>query len=60
MLVGYAVKLVSITALYLYMYFENKRRDREALGSSGEESDGVEKGMLVSFPLSGVCELRKG
>ncbi|KAJ1715495.1 MFS transporter [Aspergillus flavus] len=46
MLVGYAVKLVSIIALYLYMYLENKRRDREALGSDGDESDGVEKGML--------------
>ncbi|KAB8071867.1 major facilitator superfamily domain-containing protein [Aspergillus leporis] len=46
MLVGYAVKLTSITALYLYMYFENKKRDREAVHADGEESDGVEKGML--------------
>jgi hypothetical protein len=51
MLVGYAVKLTSITALYLYMYFENKKRDREAVHADGEESDGVEKGMLVSLFL---------
>ncbi|KAE8384601.1 major facilitator superfamily domain-containing protein [Aspergillus alliaceus] len=46
MLVGYAVKLTSITALYLYMYLENKRRDREEPNFEGEESNGVEKGML--------------
>ena len=58
MLVGYAVKLVAIIALYLYMYFENKRRDREALGSNSDESDGVEKGMLVSFPVHGVLTFK--
>ncbi|GFG06226.1 uncharacterized transporter C460.05 [Aspergillus udagawae] len=45
MLVGYVVKLVSITALYVYMYSENRRRDRMSL----EESDGdrgIENGML--------------
>ncbi|KAH2848965.1 hypothetical protein KXW36_006565 [Aspergillus fumigatus] len=45
MLVGYVVKLVSITALYVYMYMENQRRDR----MSAEESDGgngIENGML--------------
>ncbi|GIJ90107.1 hypothetical protein Asppvi_009057 [Aspergillus pseudoviridinutans] len=45
MLVGYMVKLVSITALYVYMYLENKRRDRMSI----EESDGdrgIENGML--------------
>jgi hypothetical protein len=39
------VKLVSITALYVYMYLENRRRDR----MSAEESDrdrGIENGML--------------
>lgn len=48
MLVGYSVKLVSITALYVYMYLENRRRDR----MSAEESDedrGIENGMLVSL-----------
>ncbi|KAE8154559.1 major facilitator superfamily domain-containing protein [Aspergillus avenaceus] len=43
MLVGYAVKLTSITALYLYMYFENKRRDREAAETP---DDGIKNGML--------------
>lgn len=53
MLVGYAVKLVSITALYIYMYFENKRRDREAATdvSEGPIKDGIEQGMLVSGHL---------
>ncbi|KAH8432463.1 putative MFS transporter [Aspergillus melleus] len=46
MLVGYSVKLVSITALYLYMYFENKRRDRAALDENSEEAEGIENGML--------------
>lgn len=48
MLVGYTVKLVSITALYVYMYLENKRRDREA--SADSEDDivaGIERGMMV-------------
>lgn len=50
MLVGYAVKLVSITALYIYMYLENKRRDREAATEVSEDpvKDGIEQGMLVS------------
>ena len=53
MLVGYAVKLVSITALYIYMYFENKRRDREAATDVSEDpiNDGIEQGMLVSGHL---------
>ncbi|KAJ5150888.1 MFS general substrate transporter [Penicillium canariense] len=46
MLVGYTVKLTAIFALYLYMYFENKRRDRAALGGQQPEDDGVENGML--------------
>lgn len=49
MLVGYSVKLTAITALYLYMYFENKRRDRDALDRSSEETEGIENGMLVSL-----------
>lgn len=47
---GYVVKLVSITALYVYMYMENQRRDR----MNPEESDGgngIENGMLVSLSL---------
>jgi hypothetical protein len=31
MLVGYVIKLLSITVLYIYMYLDNKRRDREQL-----------------------------
>ncbi|KAJ5653603.1 hypothetical protein N7490_000606 [Penicillium lividum] len=45
MLAGYSVKLVAIVALYLYMYYENKRRDRLALGDA-DSDDGVEAGML--------------
>ena len=58
MLVGYVVKLTSITALYVYMYLENKRRDRE-LPSDYEENTvvaGIEGGMLVSQP--GYCPVR--
>jgi hypothetical protein len=47
MLVGYSVKLVAVLALYIYMYRENKRRDRNALNGEIVE-DGVENGMLVS------------
>ena len=62
MLVGYIVKLLSITTLYLYMWTENKRRDREAaitLSAGGvsttdlivgpqtaEEREAIENGML--------------
>lgn len=46
MLVGYVVKLTAIFALYVHMHLDNKRRDREALGSE-ESEDGVENGMLV-------------
>lgn len=49
MLAGYAVKLTCIVALYVYMYLENKRRDREAVDSQEIEAEGVENGMLVSF-----------
>ncbi|KAJ6024662.1 MFS general substrate transporter [Penicillium herquei] len=45
MLAGYTIKLVAIVALYLYMYFENKRRDGLALENVNSE-DGVEAGML--------------
>lgn len=49
MLAGYAVKLACIVALYIYMYLENKRRDREAIDGQEVEAEGVENGMLVSF-----------
>ena len=47
MLVGYVVKLLCIVGLYLYMYLENKRRDKKALESGVSEDDAVENGMLV-------------
>lgn len=47
MLVGYSVKLVSIVALYLYMYFENKKRDRAAMEGLNSTEEGIENGMLV-------------
>ncbi|KAJ5988165.1 MFS general substrate transporter [Penicillium waksmanii] len=46
MLVGYIVKLTAIIALYLYMYLENKKRDREAVDNFESDADGVENGML--------------
>ncbi|KAJ5142144.1 uncharacterized protein N7443_006858 [Penicillium atrosanguineum] len=46
MLAGYSVKLTAILILYAYMYLENKRRDRAALGVQGSEEDGIENGML--------------
>ena len=52
------MKLVSITALYIYMYFENKRRDREAATDVSEDpiKDGIEQGMLVSDrPFIIIC-----
>ena len=49
MLVGYSVKLVSIIALYLYMYFENKRRDRAAMEGLNTAEEGIENGMLVRY-----------
>lgn len=49
MLVGYAVKLTCIVALYIYMYLENKRRDRAAIDGQEVEAEGIENGMLVSF-----------
>jgi hypothetical protein len=48
MLVGYVVKLLAIVALYVYMYLENKRRDRVAIDAQEVEAEGVENGMLVS------------
>ncbi|KAJ5894472.1 hypothetical protein N7495_006163 [Penicillium taxi] len=53
MLVGYSVKLFAIIALYLYMHYENKRRDREALaaGDLGEQDEGVSSGMLDQTEL---------
>lgn len=47
---GYVVKLTSITALYIYMYLDNKRRDRELSSDSEEDTvtAGIEGGMMVS------------
>ncbi|RLL93481.1 hypothetical protein CFD26_101905 [Aspergillus turcosus] len=50
MLVGYMVKLVSITALYVYMYLENRRRDRMSAEESDEDK-GIENGMLDQTEL---------
>lgn len=59
MLVGYSVKLVSIIALYLYMYFENKRRDRAAMEGLNSTEKGIENGMLVCYYFlvlhNGLC-----
>jgi len=58
MLIGYVVKLVAITVLYVYMYLANKKRDREqeVTGDGGEHlqterdakvrREGIEGGML--------------
>lgn len=58
MLVGYAVKLAAITGLYVYMYLDNKKRDREAsVKVYGEDvvKDGIEKGMMVSLLYFLTC-----
>lgn len=57
MLVGYVVKLTAITALYVYMYLDNKRRDRELSNDSEEDTIvvGIEGGMMVSQPTYLVC-----
>lgn len=60
MLVGYAVKLAAITGLYAYMFFDNKKRDREtSVEVYGEDvvKEGIEKGMMVSFPYFFTCEM---
>ncbi len=57
MLAGYAVKTTAIVALYLYMYLENKQRDRAALEGPNSEGDGVENGMLVSMAPLGTLKL---
>lgn len=58
MLIGYVVKLLAITVLYVYMYLANKKRDREqqVTGDGGEHlatdqdakvrTEGIEGGML--------------
>lgn len=46
MLAGYSVKLTAILILYAYMYLENKRRDRAALGAQESEEDSIERGMM--------------
>lgn len=58
MLVGYVVKLLAITVLYVYMWRENAKRDREqqVSGDGGEHlatdqdakvrKEGIEGGML--------------
>lgn len=49
MLIGYVIKLVSITTLYVYMYLSNKKRDREAaasgVGLTDTEKEAIEHGM---------------
>ncbi|ODM16178.1 hypothetical protein SI65_08177 [Aspergillus cristatus] len=54
MLVGYAVKLAAITGLYVYMYLDNKKRDRGAsVEVYGKDviKDGIEKGMMDQTEL---------
>lgn len=49
MLVGYSVKLLMVTVLYVYMYTANKKRDRAdaAEGTINEETKfaAIERGM---------------
>lgn len=53
MLIGYVIKLVAITVLYVYMWRDNKRRDREqAIDGEGNLDEkervrrqGIEGGM---------------
>ncbi|KAJ4523287.1 hypothetical protein HRR78_000783 [Exophiala dermatitidis] len=43
MLVGYIIKLMSITVLYIYMYMVNKKRDREAAAAGIQDADEVKQ-----------------
>jgi hypothetical protein len=49
MLVGYSVKLLMAIILYVYMYTQNKKRDREAVAegtaSDEEKLAAIERGM---------------
>jgi hypothetical protein len=49
MLVGYCVKLLAVIVLYVYMWSENKKRDRESASgihlTEEEEKAAVEAGM---------------
>jgi hypothetical protein len=46
MLIGYVVKLGMVIVLYIYMYTENKKRDREAGDMTVEEERlAIEQGM---------------
>lgn len=42
MLVGYTVKLGAVCALYLYMWNENRRRDRKAAARQVENEHAIE------------------
>lgn len=43
MLVGYVIKLVAITILYIYMWRVNKKRDREQIADAGGSLDEKER-----------------
>ena len=49
MLVGYSVKLLMAVVLYVYMYKQNKKRDREAAAEGAasyeEKLAAIERGM---------------
>jgi DhnA family fructose-bisphosphate aldolase class Ia len=46
MLIGYVVKLGMVIVLYIYMYTQNKKRDREAGDMTVEEERlAIEQGM---------------
>ena len=66
MLVGYVVKLLAISVLYLYMWRQNAQRDRQqqVSGEGGERlateqdakvrSEGIEGGMLDMTEIDNV------
>ncbi|KAK8191106.1 major facilitator superfamily domain-containing protein [Phyllosticta capitalensis] len=43
MLVGYVVKLLSVVALYAYMWCSNRKRDREAAARGPEEEEAMRR-----------------
>lgn len=43
MLVGYVVKLLSVVALYTYMWCSNRKRDREAAARGPEEEEAMRR-----------------
>jgi hypothetical protein len=56
MLVGYSVKLAAVLVLFVYMWNENKKRDRES-ASGVRLTDEEEKAAAVEAGMQDVTEI---